>query len=404
MKTFMNKKQSKRSAFTLVETVFAITLFTIASLGIMRMIESQKMDKGQQDKYLYFNKFDYGVNKTFLDILNAIEEASPAYVVESDTVWGMRGDEFKNTSVLPRLTGGGTSNDFKTLYYDIDKANLSSRNYKTLVNNILSNFSGICSLKTQRTDGDLELNCGGNIRSLKYEVNGNTYLDSNTWIKGKNINPKHVPKVTLIYRDVHIISHAVNTVNYDFSLDKVYALRQEISASKFNTIRNALIAFSNAKMTKETLNSPPYGLNSTDDTFVPYFWEAFSSPSLPLDLKCSLAGGTTCSNLSTYWQSMGGSANSALAIMRVVKNLLSNDKSLLVDGFNNEIFIYPLLKSCALNNIASCTISSPPLPQNEYFKLGTMTTTAPYVSAIFIAPFSDKSISAPQYGRMLIAY
>jgi hypothetical protein len=83
-----------------------------------------------------------------------------------------------------------------------------------------------------------------------------------------------------------------------------------------------------------------------------------------------------------------------------VTNLLDGDFLYSVDGFNNRIFVYPIVKDCTNTDMTTCSIVAPQIPQEDYYTL----KKPPYTSYVFTKNYASKGVTAPEFGRILVSY
>jgi hypothetical protein len=177
--------------------------------------------------------------------------------------------------------------------------------------------------------------------------------------------------------------------------------RRRISLEKFFSIRNTMRKYYGNRLATEVANAPDKGLNSIDDEFAPWFWMAFGdSKSDVLSAICDTGGGSKCDNLDTnnIWRS--SVSGDALFMRRTIVNMMNGDYSLVVDGFGNKVNLFPLMSQCSNDDIDTCTTTAPAVAQEEYYNI----MRPPYTSALYIDVFSDKTETAPDYGRIYISY
>ena len=403
--------KTKRAGFTLLEALLVMVVLGFIYASLITMTKNVKEDAAVQREFYFNSKIERGIKQSFLDILDAYEPYCATTTDNADQ-WGWRGNNTKNTSPFP--VSAKSANGLTVIRYSLDNTGISATELTRLQTKIESNFSGICSLSNKnKTRGNIELQCA-RLDRIEY---ANTPSNTVAHTPGTVLDPTNPPVVKVFYSFKSPTGPYKNIDEVRFSMDEIYAYRRNYSLSKLNTIRREMRAFYNTKLMKEVQNSPTNGLNSVDDEFVPYMWMMFGdNTSSVLNTICVSSGGR-CSNLDTnnIWRS--GILGKALYIRRIVSNLLAGDTKMTVDGFNNEIYVYPILSQCANNDIDTCNVTPPPIPQDNYINLSGVPASPdgvggaaggapvpPFLSAIYIFGHSKKDATEPEYARMYVAY
>ena len=350
-----------------------------------------KEDISRAKEYDFYRTFESGLKHSFEQIIDTFEPVCSNITSDAQDKWGWGHSNCKNTSPLPIYA------NTSIIKYKLDLNNLTSAKANSLVNFIVQSFAPYCSLN-KKTSSSLELFCPYT-RNLQYDLGGGLVASAHT--TGSDIDPNIVPSFTLTYRRLTSYGSGYEDQKFNGNFANVYAKRRNFTLEKFNTVRATLKKFYQQKLALEIENPPDTGLSSTSDEFVPWFWESFGDKKTDVWSKtCDLKGGDTCTNLDTsdIWRknlNAGG-----LFWRRLKANLLSGETKYAIDGFGNEVRIYPILKQCTNNDITTCSVTSPPVPKIDYFN----EYTPPYTTALFINTCKDKSVSALDYCRMYISY
>jgi len=383
-----------RKGFNLVELSLALVIMGIVTIGILYALKASKANYDRAKEIAFSKKFEYGLKNSFEQILNNLEPLCGLIENDSDTDWGWKKDYCSDTTPFPELLGKN-----KIVYY-INFAVLPAGVGSKIKNAVSESFSPYCQEDTVNSnDTQLVLICS-HLKNLEYEVAAGTVNNP----KDKTddyLDPSDAPVVKFTYERVYIGGNKED-IDYSFNMSDVYAKRQEYSLDKFFDIKGALKDYYEKRLTLELLNTPPKGLHSTDDEYVPWFWLVFGDKSDPYTYPvCDRGGGDTCANLNTddYWRS-GNNISEGLIMRRLITHVLNGENRYAVDGFLNEVNLYPLLAQCNNTDIASCSINAPALPQKNYYNLADI----PHTSVLFSENCSDISVAKPAYCRINIIY
>ncbi len=383
-------KRHHRSGFSIIETGMAIALVGIVTVSAITYLRSANRTAQIQMEIDYKATFEEGMKSSFESILDTFEPICSSITSDAQSKWGWGSSQCDATSPFPTYLAP------EKIRYRIEFSSLSAQNKKALENDIVGAYSPYCTLDSV-TNTQIDLRCP-NLNNLTYDLGGGAVASAHT--VATDIDPTAVPVTTItIMRREGDGTYSPQTHNISF-LD-VYEKRRQFSIEKMSAIQSVLKTYYNNQLSLEVANSPTTGLNSIDDEFVPWQWKSFGdNTSSVLGSICDTAGGNTCSNLNTdnIWRnSLSGDG---LYMRRIVVNLLSGDFRLTTDGFGNQMTFYPFMSQCANNDITTCAVTAPPVPQKDYFNI----MRPPYVSALYIDTFKDKTVVAPAYGRVYISY
>lgn len=393
-----NINHTTRRAFTMAELTLSLALIGTMTIGFMKLVKNYTEDQGHAMERAFNQGMNSGIQASFIDIIEAFQRPLSNFR-DNSVNWGWT--LAKNTSPLPI---SGKTNGIGYIDYEIDTGLLSAAELTTLQGKIISNFNGICSPVGGQPRGNVRLTCP-QLNRITYTLGAVGGL-----VRGHTpntpLNSSLVPTVRVdFWREFPTSTRAKVSTPYTFNLTEVYNARRNYSTRKINTIRNAMESFHNRQVMREVANSVSSGgLNSMDDEFVPWFWQMFGDNSIasPNTTICAKGAGTTCANLNTnnIWRS--NLSQRGLFMNRIINNLLAGDRSFGVDGFNNPIFIYPIMSQCpvATRDLMLCPVAAPALPADNYMAIGN----PPYLSAIYTPSFSDRSAIAPDYGRVYVSY
>lgn len=391
--------KTNRQAFTMLELVLVIVVGGVVMVGLFKVLSNFNENKGYAEERSFTQTINSGIQNSFIDIIQAFETKASTFN-DASADWGWTA--LPNTSPLP-ISSTDASN-LSYLIYQIDAGILTAVELARLQDSIVSNFRGACTRVTApQPNGNVKLFCP-KLDRLAYNI-GATPNNATGHTLSSPLDPSQIPIVRVFFNRVYPTANIAPTIEeYTFTMNESYNARRSSSVRKLNTIRTAMEGFHNRALIREVSNSSTGGgLNSLDDEFVPWFWKVFGDNTADVNgLLCVKGGGTTCANLnsSNVWRST--LSNKGLYTERVIRNLLAGDLSFAVDGFNNPIFIYPILSQCpiATTDLTTCVVTAPQLPQDNYINLGT----PPYVTAIYTPSFSDKTVIAPSYGRIYLSY
>jgi len=383
-------RKMHRSGITIIETALSIAILGVLLGTAVTGTISTKRTMQLQKERDFFRTFENGTKTVMTQIVDSFSPVCSNITSDGQSSWGWSHASCSATSVFPTFL----SND--KMRYTIDFGSLTAAEGNNLANSILNAFSPYCQLDS-RTATEIDLLCP-TIRDIKYDLGSGDIATAHA--VGADIDPLVPPivKLTVSRKDN---DGAVRNQTFNFSFIDVYDVLRIKSIDKINHIKNILKTFQNTVMTVEVLNAPDKGLNSIDDEFVPWFWESFGDdPLQAVGAVCDKAGATKCGNLETdnIWRSTLSSAG--LYPRKLSSNLLSGDMSFFVDGFGNQITYYPFMSQCTNNDISTCTVAAPVVAQDNYFNI----MRPPYVSALYIDTYKDKTIDAPSYGRSYISF
>lgn len=387
-----------RSAFSMVELAFVTIIIGITYVGVIKTINSAKQSKSIQDEKNTYIKIEAAIKENFISILDAYEPICSAVPSDATASWGWRLPACTNTSPYPRYS---TTGGKRLITYTLKLGSLSAANRAALQNSIVGSFNGVCNLDATTNANRVVLDCP-KITNVQYYLGAGFLASAHTF--GNPLNPVTPPMIRIGYDRRSEIGNVVNATynnqTYDFTMNDVYTLRQNYSISKMNFTRNKLKEFHKSELLKELNNNPSGGLNSMDDEFVPWFWKAFGNNAASIYNICTVVGGT-CTNLNSanIWRSSGTAQG--LLWRRLVQNLFSAQTKYTVDGFNNQIKIYPIAAQCAGTNLDTCVISAPPIPADYYIN---GTTRPPFTSILYVDGYNTTTAQVAEYARMYVGY
>ncbi|CAA6806583.1 MAG: Unknown protein [uncultured Sulfurovum sp.] len=387
-----NNFLQKRKAFALMEVLFATIIISLLIAALNYNLKDAKEMHNVKKELEFFDIMEGGIKQSFIQILNAYETVAQDDISTAKSTWSWGGTKMNNTSPLPTYVATNI------LRFNLDKNSLSTTEKNRLIENIVANFKKICKKNPETVSTQLDLYCPKLI-GLNFTLGYSSTLGINI---GSNIDPQEAPSVHVKYKR-ESASGIVTDVAYTdqtfiFSLEEIYSHRKNYSLRKMNTVRSALRAYSNSKMLKELSNTSPNGLNSIDDGFVPWYYTAFGKDTTKVRTHNCTTGCTNMKN-SNFWLPTGSKRGEFT--LNLINNLLNGDKQYAVDGFNNELFIHPIVNNCtAGSNLRTCSISMPTYPKDDYFTIGN----PPYTAALYIQPRELLSNNSPEYSRMIISF
>lgn len=383
------KNKNLRRGFSIIETALSLAILAIVTVSVTKYIISANRTALIQNEIDFRASFAEAMKSSFEQILDIYEPICSNITGDALNLWGWRHAQCSATSPLPVYVATGF------IRYPINFGSLSAQNAAVLQNAIVGAYAPHCTFDSV-TATTLTLRCP-TLRNLTYNLGAGAVASGH--VVNNDINPLTVPNVTMAFVRQEKTGLLTNLTN-NFTLLDVYEKRRQFSLEKINLVRNALKVFHNTQMSVEVANSPTTGLNSINDEFVPWYWKAFGdSTALALGSICNVAG-VTCANFNTnnIWRST--LSGNGLYFRRVVANLLGGDSRMTIDGFGNQITLYPELSQCANADITTCAVVAPPVPQNDYFNL----MRPPFTSVLYINTFRDLTAVAPAYGRAYVSY
>jgi len=388
-------KKSKKG-FTLLELGISLGLIAIIYISFLEGLSSVREDARTAKEISYYSNFEQAFKRTFIASLDAAEQKCTQIATDNTGVWGWKDPTCKNSDPFPVFKATGGAKD-RILYWDFDFTGTVGL---SLRNTIKTSFHNICPLVSE-TGTRLTLRCS-NLLNLQYNV-GSGYTAATPKAAlggGLRIDPIMVPSVRLRYERHSTLGKVIKPVNFDFTMNDVYTLRQVYSRTKINQIRKSLFQFHKSQIFAEIGNPPASGLHSMDDEFIPWFWEAFRpAASLGSPPLCVLSG-ASCGNLSSWWRTSvpltrGGYMRSIISLF------FSGDTRFTVDGFGNTLYVYPIASQCTTTDFSTCVVTAPPMPTKSYV---TGSFRPPYSSAIYIEGYGSKTTTPSAYTRAYVAY
>lgn len=236
------------------------------------------------------------------------------------------------------------------------------------------------------------------------------------------VDPEKVPLVRVVYKRKYVSSTLEKDITYYLDLADVYDHRRAITIANFNSIEEALKGFNDAKMSAETTNVPPEGLNSNDDMLVPWLWQLLGNAPNTL---CSRTGADYCDNLASdaVWKGdrVDASSPAPTAVnmdSEAVKTKLATNlgigKEKFNDGFGNGVKIVLFAGRCGDTDLDNCPAVPgggyvPPVPQPDYYKAydaagGEKPWMPPYTVVIYLEGHGDMTVPEKPYARKVIVF
>ncbi|MBD3822927.1 MAG: hypothetical protein IE916_00260 [Epsilonproteobacteria bacterium] len=386
-----------RKGFSLLELGISLILIALLYIGVIRGMNSAKESRQAEAEFVDYDEMERGVKQSFVAILDAFEPICSDIPADTTLSWGWQHNDCKMTSPYPVYSDAG--NDRK-ITYSIQFNSLTAAEQGQLENTIIENYNGVCSRIT-KTATALELRCP-KILDVLYSTGG-AYTRTGAHVANTDIDPRLPPSVRINYDRRSTTGTFSAVSNYEFTMNNVFDYRRRFSHTKINRIKDTLKSFHETKLLTEFNAPPPGALHSMDDEFVPWFWEAFGDDAAQVTAaNCAIAGGS-CTNLNTdnIWRTTDINRR-ALYWRRMVQNLFMGDTSVTVDGFGNGLFFVPFMSQCINNNIDSCVIVAPTLPQDNFITAGNV--RPPHTSVIYSSNFNLKDTAAPTDGRTYFTY
>ena len=389
----------RRNAFTMIELTFSLAIMGLIALYMFHWSGKVADDTMVKQEYLNAYRFENGLKTSFIAILDTFESTCGNIPSDGTTGWGWSNSGCVNTSPLPVKSGNN-------LVYNINLGTLSSAMQTSLINQISSSFAPMCTVASS-TATSLTLYCGTTFTNLQYNTASGLVNQYHT--PGTNFNMLDTPVPVLTLTRNYNQGNFSQTKTYSFNMSDVMQQRMAKSTSKMENIAKMLKNLYNLRLAQETTNTAPAGLNSVDDELIPWFWEAFgdnfATASTTNCAQNSVTG--VCDNLNTsnIWRSTTGNA---VLWRRLIAGAAGGDYRYTVDGFGNQLTLYPIESQCAGTNLSLCGVSAPAVPQGPY-PIST-TLKPPYVSIIYSTVSSggsncaDTSTQAPMACRYPIVY
>lgn len=388
----------KRSGFSMIEISIGLTILAIVLVATVKNMSTLRESVRFQNEINFYAKFDRAVAGNFELIVNTFEPICSPIISDVQAGWGWQNASCNQTSPLPSYTaanGGG-------LVYKIQWASLSAQQQATVRDGIVASLAPECRLVSVGAS-DITLRCA-NLQNLTYDLGAGPVASAHT--VGADINPTIAPSYQISLLVVKENGNvAPFTQTHSGSLNAVWQKRQNYSLEKINGLSAGLKNFYNSKLIAETQNVAPSGLNSTDDEFVPWHWEAFGANQASVAATaCVLAGGI-CTNLTNpnVWRT--GNPSRATLMRYAIANVGAGNANLATDGFGNMLRIVPITSTCSNTNLLNCTdvapTAAPAIPADNYYA-GII--KPPHGSILFSATCNDTTTAVPDYCRHYLYY
>jgi prepilin-type N-terminal cleavage/methylation domain-containing protein len=382
-----------RNAFTMVELIVSLIIIGI----IYGIFNRYTINIGQKysamSELKWRDGFEAALKENLVRILDTYRPLAAKIVGDGTSKWGWGNANLSHTSPFPTYEAG------RILRYHLDKSALGTTKFNALAGEMEASLNGICILN-KKTNTYVDFFCP-KLRGMTYEYGGSEKKQFHT--PGKDIDASTIPVVNVKYeRERSGNGGSVKTVvTQKIDMTDVFQWRRNYSMQILQRLYSALKSFSDKKLSMEIANTQPGGLNSTDDEFVPWVWETFGDKKTDvLSALCSVDASGVCSNLDTdrIWRKT--LSGKGLFMRRIVSNLFNGDNDVVVDGFNNAIYIYPLANQCSGSDYATCSVTAPKVPQDNYITIGK----PPFASVLYTSLFSKKSKAPAAYGRVFVGY
>ncbi len=387
----------KRKGFTLIELTVSLIIISVVWVGFLKFLQIQKEENNVNRELAGFEIFQNAIKRNFITILNDFQPVCSNIPTDATSEWGWSHASCKNTSPFPVLdsTNGG-----RKIKYNIDFNSLAIAKQNELKADLEKNFNGVCSLNSS-SNSDIILDCP-KITNLQYDT-GAGFSTASPHTLGSDIDPSVVPMVRVTYDRVSEIGSFQTTDDLDFTLNDLYTYRRNITINKLDEIKTAMKAFHDGKLAVEFQTPPPGALHSMDDEMVPWFWQIFGDKVDTRTTYCIDSGSGVCNNLdnNNYWRTSGLSYK-GLYMRRIAQNLFSGDLSHSIDGFGNKIMLYPFAEQCTTNDLSTCSVTRPPVPQRDYYKLGA--PKPPFTTVLYTKTSSLKNQQRLDYERIYFTY
>lgn len=390
----------KRKGFTLLELGITLGLIAIIYISFLKGLSAVREDARTAGEIAYYSDFEQAFKKAFIASLDTAEQQCTNNVT-SDAInnWGWSDLSCTKSDPFPTFQATGGTQD-RILIWNFDFSGAAGSPGNNLRNIIKTSFAGICPLVSE-TSTKLTLRCS-NLLAVQYD-SGSGFVNGTpkaTLGGGTRIDPILVPSVRIQYERHSTLGKTITPVNFDFTMNDVYTLRQVYSRSKINQIRKNLFQFHKSQIFAEVGNPPASGLHSMDDEFIPWFWEALRpSTQTGTSPLCTLAG-NSCSNLGSWWRTTAPTGRGAY-MRSIISLFFSGDSRFYVDGFGNGLYLYPFTGQCTTADFATCTVTPPPIPAKSYV---TGSFRPPYSSVLYIDGYNAKTSTPSAYTRAYIAY
>lgn len=389
-----------RKGFTLIEITMVLVIIGMLSIMFLRWSRSATDDMTVKQEYLNAYIFEKGIKLSLIGILDSFEGVCGNIPGDGQASfgWGWGSASCANTSPLPTAAGN-------TIVYSVNFGSLSAAAATSLQNTIASSFAPMCTVNTT-TATSMTLFCGSTFSDLKYDTSGGLVATYHT--PGTDFNSLDTPVPVLSVTRKYAEGNAQETKTYRLSLADVLQQRNAYTTSKMENVGKVLKNLYNTKLTLETINTAPGGLNNVDDELSPWFWEGFGDDGALATTTVCIKNAATgvCDNLNTnnIWRSTAGDA---LLWRRLITGRLNGDYKYTVDGYGNALRIIPIISQCAGTNMALCTPSAPQVPSQPY---SGASVKPPYATLIYNRVTSggincaDTSTQAPSSCRYSIVY
>jgi prepilin-type N-terminal cleavage/methylation domain-containing protein len=385
-----------RRGFGLIELSIVLAIIGVITVSVVKNMGSVRESIRNQKELDFYSKFDTAINNNFELITNAFEPICSQITSDAQTGWGWNHANCSATSPLPIYTaanGGG-------IVYNINFGSLTATNSASLQSSLIESLSPYCGLVSVSGTA-MTFRCA-DLVNLTYNGGAASAHTANT-----DVNPTVVPSYQITHRVIREIGNQAPVNNiFNGTLDKTWQKRQNYSLEKINSLAQGLKSFYQSKLIRETLNVAPTGLNSTDDDFVPWFYEAFGSNAASVSTAlCNLSGGT-CTNLVNpdIWRT--GNPTRGALMRSAIANVASGNMNLTTDGFGNMLRIVPITSLCTNSDLLQCTDTTPSgapaVPADNYSTSGSL--TPPYGSVIFSSTCNQTGTSAPDFCRHYLYY
>lgn len=417
-----------RIGYGMTELTLGMVILGILMVASVNFLLSSKEDYRQLNEVRTANTLRNGFKTAF-------DRISDLVMTRCDG--GYKDQDCKDTVPFPMYR---EDDGVKYLYYSINVDGIDSssgtNDAEEVAGEIRGIFSGLC--KYAGTDDSP----GGSAKRINFvcpwlgnlslvdpsdpenvilgDPTGNPTLGIyDTYANG--VDPRKAPLIRLVYKRRYATSTLEKDIIYYFDLSDVYNHRRAITIANFNSVEEAMKGFNDSKMSAETTNVPPEGLNSNDDMLIPWFWQLLGNDPHRL---CLRTGTDYCSNLAddSVWRgnridptSPGTPVNMSLEALKTkLATGLGIGKEKFNDGFGNSVRIVLFSERCGDSDLDNCPVVPsggyvPPVPQPDYYKAydvagGEKPWTPPYVTVLYLDGHGDLTKSEEPYTRKTIIF
>lgn len=383
-------KKSIRGGFTILELSIALALIAIIYVAFIKSMQSMNEDVNVARELAFYNKMENAIKEGFVIALDEAETMCTNGVADSASSWGWNHANCVGSSPFPVYSSTGGQ---RLLRWNFNFSTPEGTELKTALKGIMSGF---CTVSAETTTS-IDFRCP-KLLGIDYDMGGG-FMPTAMLSGPRRIDPATPPTVRISFERINTLDKTGTavTAQYTFSMTDVYNRRKLRTLVKMDDFRKVLTNVHNTKLAIELGNPPPNGLHSIDDEMAPWFWLSFSTRQISAIPKCNAP---KCTNDNADWRNITGRA---MPSNSVISTYLGSDSTYLVDGFGNEMYIYPKAGDCTGIDYMTCPLVTPPLPEADYAKKHP-TQVPPFTSTIFINGYGQKTTTAKPFCRTLITY